>query len=345
MPLCRELHPVRKPPSAIQDLCATDDELVVVGSLAKQSRFVACSRLDKASRPVCEISGFVSRMFPAGNCIAAFVIPDWPFRSDGTPLGMHFEDRDPPEIFDQKRDAFAKLGKSTRLVVVDPANGTTRELARSTADFELGDVVFTRDGATLALAGCRQDDSGSWQWSTRVVDVATGAIRAQYAVDEEAICPHSWDSRGLVLYSRIFRHPAPKTLYRVARGDTTALPLQPDGITSPDGACTVRLEDGVLHVARGGEVRSIVAEQGLAKALLNKLGTLPSGRIVEDGAWWWGRRLVLGQEDPFVLDVDTLELVRLLPRAADAPIIGDRRGSWIAGRFDGKLMWAQPTTA
>lgn len=51
---------------------------------------------------------------------------------------------------------------------------------------------------------------------------------------------------------------------------------------------------------------------------------------------------MLGQEDPFALDVDALELVRLLPRAADAPVVGDRSAAWIAGRFDGKLMWGQP---
>jgi hypothetical protein len=336
-----EWKPVVKAPLGRQDMCATATKLVAAVPRSGRTKLFAWPRLDAAPILVGELDGFVVRLqpIPGTDTVVARVSPSWPFMPDGAPLGQRFDDAEPLAMFEQKRAALARLDDDTVFVIVDTETGMSRELARSTPTSRIGDLVAGPDGVAFAISGHRRDERGDYVWSTRIVDGTgeTTLVPTERTIDSEALLPHSWDASGLVLISRI--HRVPRYLYQVVEGAVER--MQPAGLVSPDGAYRVRLENGVLTVAeRDHAPRAAPADNGLAKRALTELGTLPSNLLLHGGAWWWGsRRLVLGDSDPQVLDLETATLSRLIHREADR-ILGDEGGRWLVVELANKLHWA-----
>ncbi|MBX3227589.1 MAG: hypothetical protein KIT84_14640 [Labilithrix sp.] len=212
LPLIQNLSPVASAPRDVQDFRSAGTRLVALDALGGKTRVLAWSDPSKPPLSVCEVDGLATRLIaaPRTNQVIALIAPEWPFLANGKALGASADEGHAATML--KLQAMERLGSSAYLLLVDLESGKTRTIVESTAKFELADVVAEPGGASLAISGSRKVSgrsagSSEWVWATRVIDLENGATVAEHALPDEALCPHSWSSDGLLLYSRVGRHP------------------------------------------------------------------------------------------------------------------------------------------
>ncbi len=211
-----------------------------------------------------------------------------------------------------KRDGSYSSEDPTELVIFMPGN-EPRTLLRSEVEFKLmshASVVWSPDGTRLAVSapGGKKVPRKS---HVRVIDARSAEVlqSTEKALDLE---PVLWSAKGLTLVRRDFvgadileshyswdpEHGVPKKLPALK------------GVSSPDGRFLVGAEgQGVLVVWGPDGSRRYASQSEEDRAVVSSLSEFP---IV----WCGPHHVVLGTDDPVVLDLNTLTVRLLFPARA-----------------------------